>query len=166
MVDSNVSFMPSGLVDLLTIRELRDLIAFLQSEAGHEDNGQKQGAAPQQPLVRVVDLNIRKSTQLELCNGQRVEVKSSILFFIRACTGTHKLARTVLPYVDLSAIEYSPPFYNAFFFFCTHLTTGTVHTRRILLALLIVRTRTSHTQWFESSGFEFSVASVREWQCV
>ena len=75
MVDSNVSFMPSGLVDLLTIRELRDLIAFLQSEAGHEDNGQKQGAAPQQPLVRVVDLNIRKSTQLELFNGQRVEVK-------------------------------------------------------------------------------------------
>jgi putative heme-binding domain-containing protein len=75
MVDSNVSFMPSGLVDLLTIRELRDLIAFLQSDAGNEGDGQKQSAAPQQPLVRVVDLNVGEATQLNLCNGQEVEVK-------------------------------------------------------------------------------------------
>ena len=36
---------------------------------------QELSAAPQQPLVRVVDLNVGETTQLELCNGQRVEVQ-------------------------------------------------------------------------------------------
>jgi hypothetical protein len=36
---------------------------------------QELSAAPQQPLVRVVDLNVGETTQLELCNGQRVELK-------------------------------------------------------------------------------------------
>ncbi len=36
---------------------------------------QELSAAPQQPLVRVVDLSLGETTQLELCNGQRVEVQ-------------------------------------------------------------------------------------------
>ncbi len=36
---------------------------------------QELSAAPQQPLVRVVDLSVGERQQLELCNGQRVEVQ-------------------------------------------------------------------------------------------
>ena len=36
---------------------------------------QELSAAPQQPLVRVVDLSLGETTQLELCNGHRVEVQ-------------------------------------------------------------------------------------------
>jgi len=35
----------------------------------------EQSTAPQKPLVRVVDLDIGETTQLELCNGQRVKVE-------------------------------------------------------------------------------------------
>jgi hypothetical protein len=40
-----------------------------------EPRPQKLSTAPQQPLVRVVDLSLGETTQLELCSGQRVEVK-------------------------------------------------------------------------------------------
>ena len=35
----------------------------------------EQSTAPQKPLVRVVDLDVGETTQLELCNGQRVKVE-------------------------------------------------------------------------------------------
>lgn len=40
-----------------------------------EPRPRKLSAALQQPLVRVVDLNVGDTKQLELCNGERVEVK-------------------------------------------------------------------------------------------
>lgn len=75
MVDSNTSFMPSGLVDLLTLRELRDLMAFLQSDAGNEGGVERQHAATLKPLVRVIDLNAGETAHVKLCNGAQVEVK-------------------------------------------------------------------------------------------
>lgn len=75
MVDSSVSFMPSGLVDSLTNRELRDLLAFLQSNGEDERVVNDDPGQSQQPLVRVVDLNVGESTHVKLCNGEQVEVK-------------------------------------------------------------------------------------------
>jgi hypothetical protein len=40
-----------------------------------EPGRQELSAEPQKPLVRVVDLNVGETTQLELRNGQRVEVQ-------------------------------------------------------------------------------------------
>lgn len=112
MVDSNTSFMPNGLVDLLTIRELRDLIAFLQSDAGHENDGQKQAASGQQPLVRVVDLNIGETTQVKLSDGQQVEVKLTNLVETRDPIRQAVRSAMVTVQIDGEEITFESGMYN------------------------------------------------------
>jgi putative heme-binding domain-containing protein len=58
IVDSHVSFMPNGLADTLTNRELRDLIAFLQNRPDDRVAGHEPSSSVAEPLVRVVDLDV------------------------------------------------------------------------------------------------------------
>jgi putative membrane-bound dehydrogenase-like protein len=58
IVDSHVSFMPNGLADTLTNRELRDLIAFLQNRPDDRVAGHEPSSTVAEPLVRVVDLDV------------------------------------------------------------------------------------------------------------
>jgi len=58
IVDSHVSFMPNGLADTLTNRELRDLIAFLRNSPDDRVAGQERSSSVAEPLVRVFDLDV------------------------------------------------------------------------------------------------------------
>ena len=93
ITDSKVSFMPNGLVDRLTNRELRDLLVFLSH--GRTDRKLAVGnTAPStlgqvaeigtdktrkstrlEPIVRVIDLNVSETNQVMLSNGKTVEIK-------------------------------------------------------------------------------------------
>ena len=72
----------------------------------------KPSAAPQQPLVRVVDMNVGETTQLELCNGQRVEVELLKLLERRDPIRQAVRSAMVTVKVDGAAITLESGMYN------------------------------------------------------
>ncbi len=84
IMDSSVSFMPTGLVDMLTTRELRDLLAFLihsrdanplsATQVGANSNSDDR-AMVMTPLVRTVDLNVGETQTVRLSNGKSTKIK-------------------------------------------------------------------------------------------